>query len=568
MGAVPEPSQYQQAILAALSVPGDHLVIHATAGAGKTTVLVQIATAQPAASKQLFLAFARDAARELSRRLPRTTETRTVHSLGRLTLVTSLRSRNIELAPPQPAKYRRLANQLLRQQEVNVASSENAGFLAELADLVRLRLIRPDDRATVERELEESGIWPPADNATVDRLFALLPRLLAAGIEQAERGIVDFADMLYIPVQKQLPVPRYDLVCVDEAQDYSPLALELTLRLAAAGARLVFVGDPRQSIFGFAGADPEAMERISRRLSAQVMPLSVTYRCPRLHVELAQELAPEIEAAPGAPSGSVQLIDEAELDSWVKPGDLVLCRLNAPLIAVCLRLVRLGLPAYVRGADLKERLQRLAAEVFRTGLTDSSNRLERYLRKRLRNAGSQEGGIPLAATARLKDETACLGHLCQELPDSAELADLDELIERTFGGQEGTVTLSSIHRAKGQEADRVLLLYPELLPAPYARSLTALRGEACVQFVALTRARQELVIVQSSAAAEQGLPPPLPVPAVPAEDGERDRIIAAWDRVLLKASAGRRNRRHQAQQAGQRGSRRRGLPVRARLRPH
>ena len=109
---------------------------------------------------------------------------------------------------------------------------------------------------------------------------------------------------------------------------------------------------------------------------------------------------------------------------------------------------------------------------------------------------------------------------------------------------------------------------PELLPAPYARSLTALRGEACGQFVALTRARQELVIVQSSAAAEQGLPPPLPVPAVPAEDGERDRIIAAWDRVLLKASAGRRNRRHQAQQAGQRGSRRRGLPVRARLRPH
>ena len=132
MGAVPEPSQYQQAILAALSVPGDHLVIHATAGAGKTTVLVQIATAQPAASKQLFLAFARDAARELSRRLPRTTETRTVHSLGRLTLVTSLRSRNIELAPPQPAKYRRLANQLLRQQEVNVASSENAGFWPNL----------------------------------------------------------------------------------------------------------------------------------------------------------------------------------------------------------------------------------------------------------------------------------------------------------------------------------------------------------------------------------------------------------------------------------------------------
>src|SRR5690625_3741880 len=173
MGAVPEPSQYQQAILAALSVPGDHLVIHATAGAGKTTVLVQIATAQPAASKQLFLAFARDAARELSRRLPRTTETRTVHSLGRLTLVTSLTSRNIQLAQPQPAKSRRLANQCLLRREVIVASSEIACFLAELADMVRLRLIRPYDRTTVQWELDVSGICPPADNATVDRLFAL-----------------------------------------------------------------------------------------------------------------------------------------------------------------------------------------------------------------------------------------------------------------------------------------------------------------------------------------------------------------------------------------------------------
>lgn len=539
MQKLPAPSAYQQAIIAELSAPGDHVVIRATAGAGKTTVLVQIARSQPEAASQLFLAFARDAALELGRRLPRTVDTRTVHSLGRLILASSLTSRDIELSPPQPAKYRRIASNLLKQELPALATPECAHYLAQLADMVRLRLLDPADQNTLRVQADEAGMWPPADPASVDKLFALLPRLLSEGLEQAERGLVDFGDMLFVPVRKGLAVPRFDLVCVDEAQDYSPLALELTLRLAAAGARLVFVGDPRQSIFGFAGADSLAMQRITDRLSAKVMPLAVTYRCPRLHVELARELAPEIEPAPGALPGSVQVVSEAELEQWVQPGDLIICRLNAPLIATCLRLIRLDLPASVRGADLKERLQRLAATVFARGIVEPVRQLRQHLDARLRTAAQPGSTVPGAAAGALRDETSCLLHLCGELPDRASLQDLTRLIDSAFGGRSGSVTLSSIHRAKGQEAERVILLYPELLPAPYARSLTALRGEACVQFVALTRAKQELVIVQADSTHSS----PLEVRTDDSSaDTERDRIIANWERVLSKARAGRRHR--------------------------
>ena len=492
-------------------------------------------------ARQLFLAFARDAASELKRRLPAGVDTRTVHSLGRLVLANSLRSRNVEMLPPQPAKYRRIARKLLQESKPDWVGGETEHFLAELAGMVRLQLIDPQDGEALRELVVENGLWPPVGLSEVDGLFALLPAMLERGIEQAERGLIDFGDMLFVPVMKRLPVPVFDLVAVDEAQDYSPVALELTLSLAAAGARLVFVGDPRQSIFGFAGADPDAMQLISDRLAAKVLPLSVTYRCPRVHVELARELAPEIEPAPGALAGTVQLITEVELEDWVEPGDLVLCRLNAPLIAVCTRLTALGLPAFVRGADLQERLKRLAKRVFGKGMVSAQEQLQGFLHGEQRRLANSDLGLPAVAISRLRDEIACLNHLCKAAGADLDLPDLEERIDATFGGQPGTVTLSSIHRAKGQEADRVILLYPELLPAPYARSLRALRGEACVQFVALTRAKKELVIVEAASGQNQE------APAAPAgddgdADSERDRILAAWARVLSKARTGRRHR--------------------------
>ncbi len=542
MGTLPGPSTYQQAILDHLARPGGHVVIHATAGAGKTTVLTQIAAAQPSRSRQLYLAFARDAANELRRRLPPLVDTRTVHSLGRQVLAHDLAATASQLLPPQPDKYRRLARNLLEERLPQLASGDAAYFLSELAGIVRLQLIEPDDERSVVEAATEAGLWLPARPEAAPAISALLPELIGRGLNQTERGLVDFTDMLYAPVMRRLSVPPFDLVCIDEAQDYSAAALELTLALAAAGARLVFVGDPRQSIFGFAGARPDAMQLIAKRLTATVLPLSVTYRCPRVHVELAREIAPEMESAPQAAAGLVAVITDEELESWVQPGDLILCRLNAPLMAACLRITRQGLAAHLRGADLRDRLVRLASTVFRSGISQPQHRISSHFAAEEARLLDADPGAAGPSLGRLKDELSCLEVLCGtnrvDWPDS--LPNLEERIMSMFGGSKGAVVLSSVHRAKGQEADRVALLYPELMPATHARSLLALRGEACVQFVALTRAKRELVFVRAS----EGDLPRLPEPPedLSAEDAERDAILRAWQRVLSLASAGRRHR--------------------------
>src|SRR5690625_1956628 len=402
----PAPSAHQRAVLEQLGRPGPHLVVHATAGAGKTTLLVQVAGSQPPAARQLFLAFARDAAQELRRRLPPAVETRTVHSLGRLVLADSLRRRGVELRPPAAGKYRDLALKLLREQEPRFADPEVAFFLQELAVAVRLRLLPPADLPGLERLIHEAGFWLPVPGTELHALLRLLPPLLERGLAAARRGSIDFADMLYVPVAEKLPLPSYDLVSVDEAQDYSAAALELTASLAASGARLVFVGDPRQSIFGFAGAEPAALERVREKLAANVLPLSVTWRCPRLHVELARQLAPEIEAAPGAPGGSIGIVSETELLSWVRPGDLVLRRLNAPLRRFCLWLPAAGHRAFVRGLALKARLQQPARRVFRAGFSPPGRRLRAHVSAELARLAAD--GLPTdgRAAGRLRDEAA------------------------------------------------------------------------------------------------------------------------------------------------------------------
>ncbi|MEX2535223.1 MAG: UvrD-helicase domain-containing protein [Trueperaceae bacterium] len=502
-GEVVRLSHYQQRIIEFVATGRGHGVVQATAGAGKTSTLVQVAAHIPPHLRACFLAFGRDAASELSRRLPPTVAAMTVHKLGRRTLEQALRWRAVRLKKVDRGKYQRLLRNELRGDH-GLEDSERAEceeYLSSLVNLVRLNLSDANDDDELRRLTLRYNVVPP--RAELEPLaHRFLRTILHAGAQEAlELGLTDFTDMIYLPVTQSLTPPRFDFVCVDEAQDYSALALAFTMRLVdeGQGGRLLFVGDPRQSIYGFAGADSEALERIERVARATVLPLSITYRCPRSHVALAQLIAPEIEAGPAATEGKVFWIADDVLEHWAREGDMILCRANAPLVRTCLRLVRAGRRALVRGRDLRRQLIELSRRALAGAAPDTRRALEVFARNeeaRLRRALKGRPHEEALVGDRL-DLIRCLCFLAEDLTQPTELVapELAERIEHAFGDSQDAVILSTIHRAKGQEADRILLLYPELMPAPYARTSDALRGEACVQFVALTRARHELVFV-------------------------------------------------------------------------
>ncbi|MFA5552205.1 MAG: ATP-dependent helicase [Trueperaceae bacterium] len=587
--AAATPSPLQQRVLHFVAHGEGHGVVEATAGSGKTTTLVQVARLLPQGQPACFLAFNRATAAELRARLPGHVEATTIHALGRSVLVK--RFPHLAAVTPNAGKYRALALTLVRGQTDQAAEAEQlAQYLARLASFTRLAT-GPDGVAPQPDQVaRRHGLESPVTSARTAQLQALLPALLAQGLEQVPGGQLDFTDMLYAPLTLRLPPPRYAFVCVDEAQDLSPLTLALVMLLVNAGARALFVGDPRQAIYAFAGADSHSLQRISKATAATVLPLSVSFRCPSRHVALARRYSPSIQAAPGATAGVVRLMNLDQLPHLAAAGDLIMSRVNAPLIGLQLRLAEAGTPARVLGTDMVQPTLALARQLFGGGLPptaaqlvgqhakDESHLLERELLTspalaevlRISHDRHQALAILLRRLGNLKTSTFHdLENLAHALLGGAPSAVAAEVANRSSGNHgtakraprpPGPVILSTIHKAKGREAKRVFLLFPEELApaaAPSEPGSTVQGSEAAatepsddaaaeanVLFVALTRAKHELVLVERtagalaarvrSAKAEKRAPP-----------GTDLALARSWDQVLALAQlmAGKQPRR-------------------------
>ncbi|OAV45590.1 exodeoxyribonuclease V subunit beta [Lewinella sp. 4G2] len=83
------------------------------------------------------------------------------------------------------------------------------------------------------------------------------------------RGRIDYTDMevlvldlLANPMVQETLKEELDLLIVDEFQDTSPIQLALFLKLSRLAKQSIWVGDPKQSIYGFRGAEPRLMKAV------------------------------------------------------------------------------------------------------------------------------------------------------------------------------------------------------------------------------------------------------------------------------------------------------------------
>ena len=530
---------HQAAVLTFVRRADGHGVVEATAGSGKTTTLVMVARLlveelRVPPGRVAFLAFNRSAAAELRHRLPAGVDALTLHALG----LRVLREAGVPVALAED-KYERLAAGLPG------APPHARHALADLARLARLELAPLASDDEVAELAARYGVELPAPPTESRRLLA---ELLRRGEEAPAH---DHTDLLYLPVRKGLAPPRYELVCVDEAQDLSRLALAFVERLIAAGARALFVGDPHQAIYAFAGADSRSLPRIVRRTGAVRLPLSVSFRCPVRHVVLARRLSPAMLPAPGAAEGTVRLTHLARLPGEVRPGDLVLSRTNGPLLDLALALAAAGRPVAVLGDELLPSAEALALRLAAGGRLDRAAVAAAHdeERRRLESEHLTSLALPHLLEASRQRHAAvalALGDAGSGAADAAVAA-----LRRLFPADEAgadRVLLATVHKAKGREAERVFLLAPEELgigadrgdappdttaahadgappggsgerprpPEPVRQGPSAPEAqrepgasraadddaaEANVLFVALTRAKRELVLVERTAGA-------------------------------------------------------------------
>ena len=177
------------------------------------------------------------------------------------------------------------------------------------------------------------------------------------------QSVVDFDDMLYHPVFYNYPLETFDFIFVDECQDTNPLTQVMMKRSLKPTGRCIGVGDVAQAIYGFRGADAEAMEKFKTSFNATEMPLSLCYRSGKNIIEKAKILMPQIEALPNAPVGilenigKVSQIDSEDFALMFDSDSAIICRKNAPLIQMCFKLLIKGvIPQFLGRDDLEKDL--------------------------------------------------------------------------------------------------------------------------------------------------------------------------------------------------------------------
>jgi DNA helicase IV len=295
--------------------------------------------------------------------------------------------------------------------------------------------------------------------------------------------------MIYLPLAWDLLTKDYQLVVVDEAQDMTKAQLEIVQRVC--DGRLCFVGDDRQAIYAFRGADTGSLDRLKTELNALELPLTTTYRCGQSIVERARLLVPDFEAGPANPVGIVEDVEDGDLLQLVKPGDFVLSRLNAPLVSLTLRLLRNGVRARMAGRDIGAGilsiLKRCKVESW-TPVTDALNAIDAWERKMTTRYAS-------FGELQLVDQTRDQADMLRALMEDADtmrqvMANCDHLF--TDDPDATHVVCSSIHKAKGLEAQKVYLLWDSL----YRRGVN--QEEQNLEYVATTRAISYLGIVRGT----------------------------------------------------------------------
>jgi superfamily I DNA/RNA helicase len=473
---VPKPlpiiySQYQNAIFDEVSngKNGQHTIIIARAGAGKTSVLIEVIKRIPnKRSKVLAVAFSKSIAVELEERINKSyVDVSTLHSLG-LRIIRSCYGK-VQIVPD---KVKHIIYQLFP----NGLSAGDAFLLEKTVGLCKASLT--DAPSKIDELMDNFDVIP----LELERDVFTKTVVKILGICKDQREIVDFNDMIWFCVINRLPSSQYDYVLIDELQDLTKSQIELALSACKNTGRIFAWGDDRQAIFNFAGVDINGVFNVKNRLKAKVLPLPISYRCPTKIIKLAQKYVSDIEPAPNAKDGNIIYIKEDRLMEYAKGGDCVLSRTNAPLIKHCMSFLRHKIPSEIQGKDIDKGLLFLIKKSGKKDLKEFINWLTVWKNSEVNRLLEKKRN-----PASIYDKYECMLNLCE---DAKTIEDIQDNIKEMFKDDDDNrkVTFSSIHAFKGKERNNIFILESSFRSSEE-------QEEKNIRYVAITRSKDTIYFV-------------------------------------------------------------------------
>ena len=491
------PSEYQQKIFDFVTKGTGNAVINAKAGSGKTTTLVEAMKLIPSKEKVLFVAFNKSIEQELSSRLTGypNVEVRTYHSLGYALLRNNLGTQN--KVRINEYKYTTFINNNIYTLMPNAAALGKDKIrtlknnLKQIVDFARFNL------AETPKEIKE--ICKKYDIIPVANEPDIVPLILNWGSNQINE--IDYTDMIWLCIERNIKTRtyKYDYIFIDEAQDSSIMQQALIKKCFKRGSRFVAIGDEFQCINAFAGADQDAFKKMQSEPNTILLDLPITYRCPKQVVEFAKHITGvNIEVPETAIDGEINL-DVNPYDP--KDNDMVLCRNTAHLVKLYMKYNRINKKSYLKGRNIGDTFKTLLFQISQDYLSRDMmrdgvfprlyERLFEMINKEISLTGmAYEDVVNTRSIMDFIDTIKALEALSEGLIWKDDLIRKIEVIF-TDNDKDG-VCLSTIHKAKGLEADNVFILCPSLIPSKAAKKDWEIAAEANLEYVAVTRARKSL----------------------------------------------------------------------------
>ena len=277
-------SPEQTAFFSRLTSSSSSIQLQAAAGSGKTTTVVAGADMLPAWQTVMFLAFNKNIKEELEARLPKRCSVATFHAAG----FRAWQAHTGKRLKPDGDKLAGILKDKLKGKDWELYFAY-ARRLTSLAKNMGMDTpLMENTFANWQSLSTHFQINLESEDAREERGIEICQRLLADSNALCD-SVIDFDDMLYAPLRLNIKWPQSNVIFIDEAQDTNSVQIELLKRMRAANGRVIAVGDPSQAIYGFRGADSDAMNKMRDAFDMEVMPLSVSYRCSKAVVAEAQK---------------------------------------------------------------------------------------------------------------------------------------------------------------------------------------------------------------------------------------------------------------------------------------
>lgn len=482
------PTEEQERIFLFIKKRPENVLINAFAGCGKTSTIVEAVKLLPQDKSITFLAFNKHIQEELKTKLPEHVRCYTTYGLGTSAIKRKYGDKitfdefKADKIILKKSKTWDLYDEFKSQEKIDFYLNS----IKKLTNLCRLTLtVKPEYIPYIADRYEITNLRKPQD---IKRVLKVLDEM------STNRETFDFTDMVYLPaIDNSIWMFPQDYVFVDEIQDVNRCQIKIIEKILKRDkktgkilGRLITVGDFFQGIYGFNAADEKSFEWFEKFPNTRTLPLSHSFRCAKNIIIEAQKLVPDIKALDNAPDGIVR---EGDVLNEAESGDFVLCRTTMPLVKLFFEFLVQHKKAIVKGSDIGIHLIELIGKI--TTLSELKSYWETELQnfavdlksKGVLNPEEHSGYIALA------DKVLTLVFLAKL---SNDIEDLKNKIRTIFTDEIKGICLSTVHKAKGLEANRVFIVRPDLLPMKTVKGWQQIQ-EINLQYVAITRAKTELI---------------------------------------------------------------------------